>query len=71
MMAIIEPKELSYRYIDDTDFYGESSNKTHSEVYGQRRVDGINEEWLTESGLEFGLPQKCAILNGFGQDNNL
>ncbi len=71
MMVIIEPKELSYRYIDDTDFYGESSNKTHSEGYGQRRVDGINEEWLTECGLEFGLPQKCAVLNGFGQDNIL
>ena len=43
----------------------------HSEGYGQRRVDGTNEEWLTECGLEFGLPQKCAVLNGFGQNNEL
>jgi hypothetical protein len=71
MMVILEPKELGYRYIDDTDFYKESNSKTHSEGYGQRRVDGTNEEWLTECGLEFGLPQKCAVLNGFGQDNNL
>jgi hypothetical protein len=71
MMVIIEPKELDYRYIDDTSFYGENSSKTHPEGYGQRRIDGTNEEWLTECGLEFGLPQKCAVLNGFGQANTL
>jgi len=71
MMVIIEPKELEYRYIDDTAFYGETSSKKHPEGYGQRRVDGTNEEFLTECGLEFGLPQKCAVLNGFNQDNNL
>jgi len=71
MGVIIEPKELSYRYIDDTTFYGESSAKQHAEGYGQRRIDGINEEFLTEAGLEFGLPQKCGILNGVGLDNEL
>ena len=71
MMVIIEPKELGYRYIDDTAFYGESSSKTHPEGYGQRRIDGTNEEFLTECGLEFGLPQKCAVLNGLGLDNDL
>jgi len=71
MGVIIEPKELTYRYIDDTTFYGESSQKQHAEGYGQRRVDGINEEFLTEAGLEFGLPQKCGVLNGVGLDNNL
>jgi hypothetical protein len=71
MMVILEPKEMTYRYIDDTQFYGESNSKVHSEGYGQRRIDGTNEEFLTEAGLEFGLPQKCAVLNGFGTDNNL
>ena len=71
MGIVLEPKELGYRYIDDTTFYGESSAKQHAEGYGQRRVDGINEEFLTEAGLEFGLPQKCGILNGVGLDNNL
>jgi hypothetical protein len=52
-------------------FYGESSAKQHAEGYGQRRVDGINEEFLTEAGLEFGLPQKCAVMNGVGLDNTL
>ena len=68
MGVLLEPKEMTYRYIDDTQFYGESSDKTHSEGYGQRRVDGTNEEFLTECGLEFGLPQKCAVLNGVGLD---
>ena len=71
MGILLEPKEMTYRYIDDTAFYGESSSKKHSEGYGQRRVDGTNEEYLTECGLEFGLPQKCAVLNGVGLDNNL
>jgi len=71
MMVILEPKELGYRYIDDTSFYGENSSKSHPEGYGQRRVDGTNEEWLTECGLEFGLSEKCAVLNGFGQPNEL
>ena len=71
MGIVLEPKELTYRYIDDTTFYGESSQKTHTEGYGQRRVDGINEEFLTEAGLEFGLAQKCGLLNGVGLDNDL
>jgi len=69
MGVIIEPKELQYKYIDDTTFFGESSAKQHPSGYGQRRVDGLNEEYLTECGLEFGLPQKCAVLNGVGIDN--
>ena len=71
MGVIVEPKEMTYKYIDDTNFYGENSSKTHPEGYGQRRVDGTNEEYLTECGLEFGLPQKCAVLNGVGLDNDL
>ncbi len=71
MGVILEPKEMTYRYIDDTAFYGETSAKSHPEGYGNRRLDGTNEEYLTECGLEFGLPQKCAVLNGVGLDNNL
>lgn len=71
MGVIIEPKELTFKYIDDTTFYGEGSQKQHPEGYGSRRVDGTNEEFLTEAGLEFGLAQKCAVLNGVGIDNSL
>lgn len=66
MGVLLEPKELTYKYIDDTSFYGENSQKTHPEGYGGRRLDGTNEEYLTECGLEFGLAQKCAVLNGVG-----
>ena len=68
MGILLEPKEMTYKYIQDTTFYGESSAKAHPEGYGQRRIDGTNEEYLTEAGLEFGLPQKCAVLNGVGVD---
>ncbi len=71
MGILLEPKELDYRFIDDTSFYGETSSKQHSEGYGQRRVDGTNEEYLTECGLEFGLAQKCGLLYGVGLDNEL
>jgi len=71
MGLILEPKELGYRFIDDTTFFGENSSKSHSSGYGQRRIDGLNEEYLTEAGLEFGLPQKCGVLNGVGLPNNL
>lgn len=69
MGVLLEPKEMTYKYIDDTGFYSESTAKTHPEGYGNRRLDGTNEEFLTECGLEFGLPQKCAVLNGVGLAN--
>ena len=71
MMVIIEPKELEFDYITDTTFYGESSAKAHPEGYGSRRIDGTDEEYLTEAGLMFGQAEKCAILNGVGLDNDL
>jgi hypothetical protein len=71
LMVIIEPKELEYKFITDTTFYGEGSATQHPAGYGARRLDGLNEEYLTECGLEFGLPQKCAVLNGVGLNNNL
>ena len=71
MVVLLEPKELEYKFITDTTFYGESSSKSHPEGYGSRRIDGKEEEFLTEAGLEFGLAQKCAILNGVGIDNVL
>ena len=71
MMVLLEPKELGYRFIDDTSFYGESTSKQRPAGSGHRRIDGKSEEFLTEAGLEFGLPQKCAVLNGVGIDNDL
>ncbi len=69
MMVIIEPKELEYKFIDDTTFYGENTSKTVSQGNNARRLDGTNEEYLTECGLEFGFPDKCGVLNGVGLPN--
>lgn len=71
MGIIIEPRELKFKYLTDTEFFGENSSKQHPDGYGSRRIDGTCEEFLTEAGLEFGLPQKCAVLNGVGLDNTL
>jgi hypothetical protein len=72
MALVIEPREITYRFIDDTAFYGEDMGEhLHPEGYGGRRIDGTFEEFLTEAGLEFGLPYKCAVLNGVGLNNTL
>lgn len=71
MMVLLEPKEIQYRYISDTTFFDESNAKSHPAGYGGKRLDGTWEEYLTECGLEFGLPQKCAVLTGVGVDNGL
>lgn len=65
MMAIFEPANIKFRYIDDTTFYAEGEKQNT----GHNRVDGTKEEYLTEAGLEFHHPQTCGIFNGVGQDN--
>jgi hypothetical protein len=64
-MVILDPSDLKYRYIDDTDFYDDPPKKNT----GRGRVDGTDEEYLTEAGLEYHHPAKTAYLNGFGQAN--
>lgn len=63
-MVILEPEMLAYRYLTDTTFYPDKSS-------GINRVDGINEEWLTEMGLELHHPEKFGFLSGFNTDNVL
>jgi hypothetical protein len=63
MMVILEPKELTYKYIDDTSFKNYADSAGH--------IDGEEAEYKTECGLEFGLAQKCALLNGVGVNNDL
>lgn len=64
-MVIFEPKDLTYRFLTDTTFYPDPDKQNT----GRGRIDGTDEEYLTEAGLEFHHPEKCAWLNGFGQDN--
>lgn len=69
-MLCFEPENLSYRYIDDTAFYGENEkSKTASAGTNAGRKDGTDEEFLTEAGLEYHHPYTAAFLNGVGLDN--
>lgn len=62
-MLIFDPKDITYKYIDDTTFYDDPEKKNS----GWTRKDATKEEYLTEAGLELHFPQKCGYLNGFGQ----
>lgn len=59
-MLIFEPKNLKYRFIDDTGFTDQSKTTTK---------DGEEQEFLTEAGLEYHHPIGWGWLNGFGQIN--
>lgn len=63
MGIVLEPKELTYKYILDTEY------KAYADTAGH--LDGDEAEFKTECGLEFGLAQKCAVLNGVGLDNEI
>ena len=64
-MVLFDPRNLIYRYIDDTTFYEDPDKKNT----GRDRIDGTDEEYLTECGLEIHHPRTCAYLNGFNTDN--
>ena len=64
-MVITEPKELRYRFIDDTHFVDDDGK------HGISRLDGTNEEWITDCGLEMHFPSKFGFLSGLNQDNKL
>jgi hypothetical protein len=81
-VVILEPENLNYRYVTDTTFYGSSSGGNGaSGAYGtynsstntgrSGRLDGVDEEYLTECGLEFHHPSTMMFLSGVGSDNAL
>lgn len=61
-MLVFEPSKLKYKYIDDTRFKKDTSS-------GASSVDGTNEEFITECGLEFHHPTAFGYLTGFNQTN--
>jgi hypothetical protein len=65
-MVIFDPADIVYRYIDDTTFYDDPDKKNT----GRNRIDGTDEEYLTECGLEYHHLKKCGFLSGFGTDNS-
>jgi len=64
-MLIMDASNLKYKYITDTTFYDDPDKKNT----GRNRIDGTDEEFLTEAGLEIHHPATFAYLNGFGSDN--
>lgn len=66
-MIILEPKEIEFRYIDDTFFKPDDGEKKAGSI----GIDGTKEEWLTEGGWEFHFPEGWAYLNGVGLDSTL
>ena len=64
-IVVLEPKELRYRCIDDTHFVDDDGK------HGISRLDGTNEEWITDCGMELHFPLKFGFLSGIGQDNKL
>ena len=65
-MVIFEPKNIKYKYIQDTIFCPDILyNKG-----GAEGVDGKQEEYKTEATIEFTFPQTGGILNNVGIDNS-
>lgn len=58
-MLLFEPANLDYMYLQDTKFEANDPGRGH--------VDGTQEGWLTDCGLEFHLLEGCAALFGWGQ----
>ncbi len=67
---IIEPEEIVYRFVDDTNFYGEGGKAAASGTNSNRK-DATDEEFLTEAGPELHHPTTMGFLNGIGQNNSL
>lgn len=64
-MIVFEPEKLIYRYIDDTTFYADGEQQNT----GRNHIDGTEEEYLTEAGLEYHHPLAFGYLTGFNQKN--
>jgi hypothetical protein len=67
-LIIVKPKNIITRTLDDTMFYGQS-NKDYAYTSSGRRIDGLNEEFLTELGFEFHFPEMMLSADGFGETN--
>lgn len=63
-MLLLEPDKLKFRYIDDTNFISDPEDR----VNRNRSLDGTEEEFLTEAGLELHHPQAFAELQNVGVD---
>jgi len=67
MMLVIEPDRLVYSYLRDTHL---KIDKTWQDG-GGTGLDAIQEEYLTEAGMEIHNPECFGILNGVGSDSTV
>jgi hypothetical protein len=72
-LAIVEPKLVRRRVIQDTVYHEDPNNpfKGGNKGSSQSRIDGIAEEYLTEIGYQIAHAEAHMILNGVGIDNTL
>lgn len=68
-MMIIEPRKLVFRYIQDTIFKSDIDYDNMSAT--DLGIDGSEEEFLTEAGLEQHFPNHMGYLEDVGKDNTL
>jgi hypothetical protein len=66
-MVIFEPKNINYRFIQDTMY----KDDTMLNKGGWTSQDGLKEEYLTECGLEYHHPIGWGYINGVGSDSTL
>lgn len=65
-IMIIEPRKMRFRYIQDTIFKAdEEYDEMSSSDFG---IDGAEEEFLTEAGLEMHFPNHMGYLEDIGKD---
>lgn len=61
-MVIFQPEDIVERPIQQTKYFKDSKDTTIN-------YDGLKEEFLTETGLEFHFPLRMGYLNGVGKVN--
>jgi len=66
-ITLFEPKNLVYRYVDDTFFKRDDGERKG----GQTNRDGTKDEYLTECGMEQHNEKAHMFLAGVGEDNAL
>lgn len=64
-LLIVDSSNIKYRYISDTFFISDPDDKKNTHPY----VDGTEEGYLTEWGLEMHFPQTMGMMHGLGKDN--
>ena len=67
-MLIVDLPNLRFRYVDDTFFKKDDSERRNTSGVGK---DATDEEYLTEWGLEMHHAETMGFLHGVGQDNTV